>query len=212
MPPVSLLRSYWRVMASPSFVALSLAVTLNFAGLFVYIMSAPVFLMQHLHVSETGFLWLFGPATAGTALGAWFSGRMAGRHTRRESAGYGYQLMGAATAANLLICLLLPPGLPWSVASVVFYTTGMALTFPSLTLLTFDLFPTQRGLASSCQSFIQTTGAALVGAVVAPLVWGTPLRLATGSAVMLAAGLGAFAWYLRTTPAAADGRKLNAER
>ena len=63
--------------------------------------------------------------------------------------------------------------------------------------MAFDLFPEQRGLASSCQGFVQTTGNALTTAVVAPLVWASTLTLAIGEAVMLAAGFAAYLLYLR---------------
>jgi DHA1 family bicyclomycin/chloramphenicol resistance-like MFS transporter len=78
------------------------------------------------------------------------------------------------------------------------YFTGAALGMPSLTLMALDLFPEQRGLASSCQSFVQTTGNTLATAVVAPLVWASTLTLAVGEAVMLAVGLTIFLVYLRT--------------
>ncbi len=198
MNPAFLFRSYSRVLRNPSFVALSVAVTFNFAAVFIYIVSAPVFLLKHLHVSETGFLWLFGPATLGIVCGAWLSGRAAGRITRRQTVAWGYGIMAAAATGNLLLNLLVPPGLPWSVVPIYVYFTGAALGMPSLTLMALDLFPEQRGLASSCQSFVQTTGNTLATAVVAPLVWASTLTLALGEAVMLAVGLTIFLVYLRT--------------
>jgi MFS transporter, DHA1 family, multidrug resistance protein len=129
--------------------------------------------------------------------GAWGSGQLAGRRTRGQTVALGYVIMGTAAAGNVLLNLLVPPGLPWSVVPIFVYFAGSALAMPSLTLLALDLFPTQRGLAASCQSFVQTTGNALTTAVVAPLVWASTLTLAAGQAVMLAMGLAAFALYLR---------------
>lgn len=68
---------------------------------------------------------------------------------------------------------------------------------PSLTLMALDLFPQQRGVAASCQSFVQTEGNAIATAVVAPLVWATTRSLAVAMAVMLAVGLGAFVVHQR---------------
>ncbi len=192
-----LFRSYRTVLTTAPFVMLSLAVTLNFAAIFIYIVSAPKFLMEHLHVGDTGFLWLFGPATVGMVIGAWGSGRLAGRRTRSQTVALGYVIMGTAAAGNVLLNLLVPPALPWSVVPIFVYFAGSALAMPSLTLMALDLFPAQRGLAASCQSFVQTTGNALTTAVVAPLVWASTLTLAVGQAVMLAMGLAAFALYLR---------------
>jgi Bcr/CflA subfamily drug resistance transporter len=72
-------RTYWQVFTSPPFLFACAALSLNFAGFFIYVLSAPVFLMTHLGIHETGFLWLFGPAMAGLMLGSWLSGRLAGR-------------------------------------------------------------------------------------------------------------------------------------
>ena len=201
-----LARAYWQVLRTLPFVALAFAVTLNFAAVFLYIVSAPQFLIDQLHVGETGFLWLFGPATAGIVSGAWLSGRAAGRLSRRRTVWCGYAIMAVSVAGNLLLNLLLPPMLPWSVLPVMVYFTGSALAMPSLTLMALDLFPAQRGLASSCQSFVQTTGNALTAAVIAPLVWASTLTLALGEGIMLAVGLIAYAVYLglvRAEPAPA---------
>ena len=186
--PSYLAKAYWQVLTSPAFLAVSLAVGLNFVGFFVYILSAPVFMLQHLGVSERGFFWLFGPAMAGLMLGSWISARFAGKRTPAAAVRRGYALMGSAAVANLLISGLLPPALPWSVAPVFVYTLGMSLTMPSLTLAGLDLFPDRRGLASSCQTFLQSLCSALVAGVLAPLLWDSPLHLALGMAGLLAGG------------------------
>jgi DHA1 family bicyclomycin/chloramphenicol resistance-like MFS transporter len=196
MNPRFLLQSYWQVLRTAPFVALSIAVTFNFAAVFVYIVAAPVFLIQHLHVSETGFLWLFGPSTSGIVTGAWLSGRLAGRLSRHRTVWWAYGIMIFAAVGNVILNAVAPPGLPWSVAPIFVYFAGSALAMPSLTLMALDLFPNQRGLAASCQSFVQTSGTAIATAVVAPLVWASTQTLAAGMAVMLAVGLGAFLVYL----------------
>jgi DHA1 family bicyclomycin/chloramphenicol resistance-like MFS transporter len=160
-------------------------------------MSAPVFLMEYLHVSATGFLWLFGPLTLGMAGGAWLSGRVAGRLSPVRTMLWSYLLMGGAAGANLLYHFLRPPALPWSVAPLFFFVFGAALCYPSLTLLALDLFPTKRGLAASCQSFAQTGGAA-VNAVMAPLLWGSMRTLALTQVAALALGLSGLLIYLWT--------------
>ena len=197
MNPGFLLRSYWQVLRTAPFVALSIAVTFNFAAVFIYIVAAPVFLIHHLHVSETGFLWLFGPSTSGIVTGAWLSGRLAGRLSRQKTVWWAYGIMVFAALGNVILNAFVPPGLPWSVAPIFVYFAGSALAMPSLTLMALDLFPEQRGLAASCQSFVQTAGNAIATAVVAPLVWGSTLTLSLGMAVILAVGLGAFVVHQR---------------
>ena len=196
--PVYLARSYWSVLTSLPFVAACLAVTLNFSGFFIYVVSAPVFLMEYLHVSATGFLWLFGPLTFGMAGGAWLSGRLAGRMTPVRTMAWGFAVMGLAAGGNLLFHLLHAPVLPWSVVPLFFFVLGAALCYPSLTLLALDLFPAQRGLAASCQSFAQTGGAA-VNAMIAPLLWGSGLSLGFTQVAALGLGLAALIVYLHST-------------
>ncbi|MGE5386169.1 MAG: multidrug effflux MFS transporter [Betaproteobacteria bacterium] len=181
-------RSYGSVMTHPAFLAAALAISFNFAGFFIYIMSAPVFLMRHLGVSEREFLWLFGPAMAGLMLGSWFSGRLAGKITPRQTIYRGYVIMGVAATLNLALASFFPAGLPWSVLPIFIYTSGMALAMPSLTLLALDLFPAQRGLAASCQTFMQSGFNALVAGLIAPLLWDSTQFLALGMACLLVGG------------------------
>jgi MFS transporter, DHA1 family, multidrug resistance protein len=181
-------RSYWQVMSSPAFLFACAALSLNFGGFFVYILSAPVFLMTHLSLPETAFLWLFGPAMSGLITGAWLSGRLAGKITLSRNIALGYLVMTTATILNIGINLTLAPGLPWSVLPIFVYTAGMSLTMPCLTLLALDPFPAQRGLAASCQTFFQSSFNSLLAALIAPFLWSSTLSLAFGMAGMMTIG------------------------
>lgn len=187
--PLHLWHAYLAVFGHPRFLLLALTVALNFAGFFIYVLSAPVFLMRHLGVSAQGFAWMFVPAVAGMMLGSWLSGRSAGHLSSRRSLAIAYSLMIAAAVANLGLNLAIVPGLPWAVLPLALYTCGMAYSMPILTLLALDLFPARRGLASSCQGTIQTGLNALIAAVVVPLLWDSRLTLAVGMAVFLLLGL-----------------------
>ena len=190
--PAYLGATYWKVLTSPPFLLACAALSMNFGGFFLYILSAPVFLMKHLGVPETGFLWLFGPAMSGLVCGSWLSGRLAGRVSLPRTIGLGYAVMGTAAAINLTVNLALPPGLPWSVAPIFVYTMGMSLAMPCLTIFALDPFPAQRGLAASCQTFFQSSFNGLVAALIAPALWGSTLTLALGMAgLMLTGGLAA---------------------
>ena len=189
-----LARTYWKVLSSPAFLFACGGLALNFAGFFVYVMSAPVFLMRHLGVSETGFLWLFGPAMSGLMSGAWLSGRLAGKLSLRQTILRGYLVMGVAALANIALNLWLPPALPWSVMPIFVYTFGMSLAMPCLTLLALDPFPNQRGLAASCQMCLQAGTNGLVAGVLAPALWGSTRTLAFGmGALMLLGACSAYA-------------------
>jgi DHA1 family bicyclomycin/chloramphenicol resistance-like MFS transporter len=186
--PGYLARTYRRVLTSPPFLAACAALAFNFAGFFIYVLSAPVFLMRHLGVAETGFLWLFGPAMGGLMAGSWASARLAGKLSPARTIGLGYAVMAAAALANLGLNLVAAPGLPHSVAPLFAYTFGMSLAMPVLTLFALDPFPAQRGLAASCQTFLQSGFNGIAAALIAPALWGSPLMLAGGMAGLLILG------------------------
>lgn len=192
--PGPLARGYLHVMTSREFLLACGGLSFNFAAFFLYVMSAPVFLMRHLGVPVTGFFWLFGPAMAGLLAGSWLSGRLAGRLTPSRTIARGYLAMGLAALVNLLICAFLPPGLPWSVLPIPLFTLGMSLAMPSLTLLALDPFPERRGMAASCQMFLQSTMNGVLAGVIAPALWGSTPMLAAGMAGLL--GLGALSTWL----------------
>jgi DHA1 family bicyclomycin/chloramphenicol resistance-like MFS transporter len=194
--PAYLGRTYWKVLTSPRFLFVCSALTLNFAGFFLYVLSAPVFLMGHLGLSEREFLWLFGPSMTGLMTGAWISGRLAGKLSPSRTIAAGYLAMGSAAALNLIINLTLPPGIPWSVAPIFLYTLGMAVAMPNLTLIALDPYAAQRGLAASCQTFLQAGFNAVVAALIAPLLWGSTLNLALGmGGLMLLGGISAWQYH-----------------
>ena len=194
LQPAYLGRAYWKVMTSPPFLLACAALSLNFLGFFVYVLSAPTFLMTHLGLPETAFLWLFGPAMAGLMSGSWLSGRLAGKISAGRTIALGYAVMGGAAIVNLGINLTLSPALPWSVLPLFPYTLGMALAMPSLTILALDPFPAQRGLAASCQTFFQSGFNSLAAALIVPLLWGATLTLALGMAgLMILGGIAALA-------------------
>ena len=191
--PGYLLHAYRKVLTSPHFLLACSALACNFGGFFLYVLSAPAFLMTHLGLPETGFLWLFGPTMCGLLAGSWLSGRLAGKLSRAKTIRLGYGVMGVAAAANLGLNLALPPGLPWSVLPLPLYTLGMSLAMPCLTLHALDPFPQQRGLAASCQTFLQSAFNGMAAGLIAPALWGSTLTLALGMAgLMLLGGLAAW--------------------
>jgi DHA1 family bicyclomycin/chloramphenicol resistance-like MFS transporter len=187
--PKFLLHSYVRTLTHPRFLAAAFAAALNFTAIFLYITSAPVFLMRHLHLRETQFFWLFGPVTFGMMLGAALSGRLAGRVRPKRTVLLGYSGMVFAALANIAFHSLHRAQLPWSVAPLFVYTIGMALAMPNVVLFGLDIFPAQKGLAASCQAFLMTGLNALTAGVLSPLANASPLRLATTSALLTGAGL-----------------------
>jgi DHA1 family bicyclomycin/chloramphenicol resistance-like MFS transporter len=185
------------VLSHGRFGAAAGAAALNFAGMFLYISSAPALLLTHLHLKETQFFWLFGPMTAGMMLGSAASGRLAGVATPWQTVAAGYVLMGLSATANLVGHALTGPALPWSILPLSVYAFGMSLAMPSLTLFGLDLFPHRKGLASSCQAFVLTAGNALTAGILSPWAGRSTTLLAGVQFCLLVAGGGSTLAFLR---------------
>jgi len=177
----SLWTSYGQIATDPLFFFLAVAAAMNFGGVFLYVASAPAFVLKLLGLSPTGFPWLFVPLIGGITLGAWMSGRLAGRIPLVQIVAFGYLAMGAANLANLAVAALLPhPAVPWSVLPLSLDAFGFSLAAPALTLLALDRFPNQRGAASSVQACLALVTNALLAGLASPVLSGSPLRLAAG--------------------------------
>jgi DHA1 family bicyclomycin/chloramphenicol resistance-like MFS transporter len=196
LEPIFLARSYWKVLTNRPFLMACGSMALTNAGLFIYILGAPVFLMKHLHLRETQFVFLFLPISIALIAGSWMSSRFAGRISGRHTIFIGYAIAAFAAIGNFFLNLLVPPTLPWAIVPIFVYVMGMSLAMPSLTLITLDLFPSQRGLASSCQGFISLAFNSVVSAFVA-LTWGTTLSLAMTMLLMLGVGVAMICTYFR---------------
>ena len=192
----NLLRGYWQLGLDPRFLLLALASGVPFNGSFLYVLSAPAFLGEHLGLAPTQFFWLFMLTIGGIMLGAWVSGRMAGRIAPARQIRYGFVVMVASALVNLGANWFFTADVSWALFPLGVFTFGWAMMVPVVTLLVLDLHPTRRGMASSLQMFIGSTANGLVAGVVAPLVMHSPLALATASLGMLCVGL--LAWvYVR---------------
>ena len=190
-----LVRDYRRIGSNPRFVRLALAGSLAFGGIFLYIASAPVFVMQHLRLGEGDFAWLFIPTIGGMTAGSFLSGRMAGRTTPTRQVVIGFTCAAVSAVLNVGYVALAPQlTLPWAVLPIFLGGLGMALIFPILALAVLDMYPHQRGLASSLQAFVQLMISTVVAGVVSPLLNASPLHLALGQAAFFACGFAFWFW------------------
>ena len=196
LQPAKVFSNFQRVFSHREFFPLAITVGCNFSGFFLYVLSAPVFLLEHLKISNQGFGWLFVPTVTGMILGSYASRRLAGKRTPEQTVALAYQVMFAAAALNVLLCLTIQPSVPWSVVPIMAYNFGMALAMPTISLLALDLFPTLRGLVSSAQAFIQTALGVVSAGLVAPLLYHWPLGLALGMAAYMLVGYAAWRRYL----------------
>ncbi|HJV84151.1 MAG TPA: multidrug effflux MFS transporter [Noviherbaspirillum sp.] len=173
-----ILGNYGLVLQHPRFLLLVFALALASIGYFVYIASAPHFVIDVLHLTETSFAWLFIPVVIGLVGGAGMAGRLAHHWSPVRLITLGYVLVGLSAAANLLYASIFPAQVPWAVLPLLLYTFGVSVASPSIMVLTLNVFPAMRGLAASMQAFFQTLMYAAVSALVAPLVAQSALRLA----------------------------------
>jgi MFS transporter, DHA1 family, multidrug resistance protein len=198
LAPKRLLRDYVAIFVNPRFQRLAAAGTFNFGALFLYIASAPVFVLDFLHLNQRQFGWFFVPMISGMMLGAFVSGRTAGRVSGRKLSGIGFACCGAAAAVNIGYNLLVDaPALPWAVLPISLNAFGIALVFPILTLAILDMYPRQRGSASSLQAFTSLVSNALIAGVLSPLLSHHPLNLALGAAGFTLLGWGFWRWEMQ---------------
>jgi DHA1 family bicyclomycin/chloramphenicol resistance-like MFS transporter len=188
-----LLRGYKHVFSNLGFLALSVGVGAAFGGYFLYILSAPAFIREHLHLGATDFHWLFVPGMMGMMGGSWLSGRLAGRWSDQRTLCLAFAIMAASALANLATSELWPDSRFLAVLPLAVYNLGVALAMPNMTLISLDMYPQNRGMAASCQSFIQTLFGATIAATLAPWLWHSRTGLAFGMLTLGALG-GLLVW------------------
>jgi len=196
----NLMQGYWQLGMDPRFLLLALASGVPFNGMFLYVLSAPVFLGEHLGLAPTQFFWFFALTIGGIMCGAWVSGRMAGRLAPKQQIKYGFSIMLVIGVINLLANLLFKAHVAWALFPLAVFSFGWAMMVPVVTLLVLDLHPTRRGMASSLQAFIASTANGLVAGIVAPLVMHSTIYMAATSLFMMGVGLLAWVFVRRRWP------------
>jgi len=196
----NLMQGYWKLGLDPRFILLALASGIPFNGMFLYVLSAPVFLGEHMALLPTQFFWFFVLTISGIMAGAFVSGRMAGRLAPKQQIKYGFSIMLSIAVINLLANALFTAHVSWAMFPVAIFSFGWAMMVPVVTLLVLDLHPDRRGMASSLQAFIGSSANGLVAGVIAPLVMHSTVGLAAASLAMLSVGLLAWVWLHKRWP------------
>jgi DHA1 family bicyclomycin/chloramphenicol resistance-like MFS transporter len=196
----NLMQGYWKLGLDPRFLFLALASGIPFNGMFLYVLSAPVFLGEHLAMAPTQFFWFFVLTISGIMAGAYVSGRMAGKVTPKRQIRYGFVIMLSIAMLNVLANALFKANMYWAMLPVAIFAFGWAMMVPVITLLVLDLHPDRRGMASSLQAFIGSSANGLVAGVIAPLVMHSTFALACASLAMLGVGLSSWLWLHQRWP------------
>jgi DHA1 family bicyclomycin/chloramphenicol resistance-like MFS transporter len=189
-----LARGYGSFASDLRFWLLVLASGIPFNGMFLYVLSAPVFLGEILGLAPDRFFWFFLLTISGIMGGAWVSGRMAGRVEPRRQIAIGLWIMSGVAIANVALNATFPATVGWALVPITLYAFGWALMVPVVTLMVLDLVPERRGMASSFQAAVGATANGLVAGVLAPAVMHSAFALAVTSLCLLAIGL--VAWLL----------------
>ncbi len=189
----NLMQGYWQLGLDPRFLLLALASGVPFNGMFLYVLSAPAFLGEHLALAPTQFFWFFVLTIGGIMGGAWVSGRMAGKVTPKRQIRIGFAIMLLIAVLNLIANLFFKAHVSWALLPIAIFAFGWALMVPVVTLLVLDLHPERRGMASSLQAFIGASANGLVAGLIAPLVMHSTALLAASSLAMMCVGL--LAWF-----------------
>lgn len=190
----NLMQGYRNIASSGNFMMLALASGIPFNGMFLYVLSAPVFLGDHLHLPPAHFFWFFMTTIAGIMGGSWLSGRLAGRIKPHHQIRHGFLIMVLVSVLNLVLNLLFVPQVWWALPVLGIYAFGWALMVPVVTLMVLDLMPERRGMASSFQACIGSVANGLVAGVIAPLVMHSTVGLAVASLLMMSVGMLAWLW------------------
>ena len=197
----NLLAGYWQLGADPRFLLLALASGVPFNGMFLYILSAPVFLGEHLQLQPQQFFWCFLVTIGGIMSGAWVSGRVAGKLSQKRQIRNGFVIMLCIGVVNLIANLLFTAHVSWALWPLGIFAFGWAMMVPVVTLLILDLHPDRRGMASSLQMFIGSGSNGIVAGLIAPWVMHSTVGLATASLCMMGIGLVAWIFLRRHWPA-----------
>ena len=189
-----LLRGYWRLSSNPRFFLLALASGIPFNGMFLYVLSTPVFLGEHLKLGPGQFFWFFTLTIAGIMGGSFLSGRLAGRIKPRHQIRHGFVIMLLVSLANVALNLLFDAQAWWALWPIAIYAFGWALMVPVITLMVLDLAPDRRGMASSLQACVGSIANGFVAGAIAPLVMHSTVALALASLLMMSIGIVAWVW------------------
>ncbi len=185
----SVLSRYRDLLIDKNYIFLILAVSFNFSAFFLYVLSSPIFLMQHLNLSSSQFGYLFIPTVTGMILGSFISKKTAGIISPAKMLKIAYLWMLFITSLNLIFCLFSPSIIFVNIGLIALYNIGMAAAMPLISIKALDCFPKARGTAASGQAFSQMLVSSVVAGLVIPIIWGSLATLAIGMLVIFSLGL-----------------------
>jgi DHA1 family bicyclomycin/chloramphenicol resistance-like MFS transporter len=192
-----LLRNYAGVIRDKVFTALSIAYGVMFGGFAFLIGAAPDYVTNVLKLPETAFGYVFVPLVVGLISGSILAVRGASRLRHNHLIALGFSMMSLSCVLNITyLAIVGQPVVPWAVMPIAIYSFGLSIAVPSMTLTVLARVPHLAGMAASVLGFIQMIFFTICSGWLAPLVYGSAMRLA----VALATGvvLSGVAWLAIT--------------
>jgi DHA1 family bicyclomycin/chloramphenicol resistance-like MFS transporter len=122
--PRPLMAGYWKLGSDPRFFLLALASGVPFNGMFLYILSAPVFLGELLQLEPQQFFWCFVITIGGIMGGAMVSGRVAGKILPKRQIRNGFVIMLVIGVINLVANLLFKAHVSWALLPLGIFSFG----------------------------------------------------------------------------------------
>jgi len=171
---------YKTIFSDKEFLLLVIALGANFSGFFLYVLSSPVFIVNHLGLTATQFGYLFVPTVSGMILGSFLSKKSAGKLSHKKTIKIAYLWMGLVVISNVIFCAFFEVKRPINIGFVALYNIGMSMAMPVLSIAALDRFKNIRGTASSAQAFIQMLLSTVSAGLLVPFLWFSPLGLALG--------------------------------
>ncbi|VFR19793.1 Multidrug resistance transporter, Bcr/CflA family [plant metagenome] len=190
------------LLRDPHYRGMTLAASLLVASQAFLIGSAPDFVGHVLGLPETALAVLFLPLVAGAMAGALLAARLPSRWASTWTIPGAYTLMAGGSLANVFYLASAPtPALPWAVVLPAFFTGGLAMVMPALTLRALARAPSRAGMAASLLGFSQMMAFSLVAGWCVPLIYGRPLRMALIMLACTGVSMTLWMWMRLRTPA-----------
>lgn len=201
--PASLVSALAGPARYPSYHLVAWAAAFSFAGQFLYIGAAPIFVVDLLGLGELDFWVFFVPMIAGLTTGAFISGRAAGKVPRERLITVAIAFAVAGAGVNVLLAAIPATSaeLPYAVVGPALIAVGTGTAYPSQQLILMDMFPESRGAAVSLFTFFTLVLNAVIASTLAPAVTDTVLHMALAAMGLVALGLLSWTVHLRTRAA-----------
>jgi DHA1 family bicyclomycin/chloramphenicol resistance-like MFS transporter len=186
------------VLSDGPYLRLAFAGMFGFSAQFIYIVGAPIIMLQLLGKGEQDFWMLFVPFVVGMILGYFMNARLAHRVPTQRLVSIAMVALVTSSLAGVVVAFVAGNHLPWVMVFPPVIAFSMAVSFPILQLAMLDRFPTRRGAAASGQSFTQLLFNSLLSGVIVTIVATSMASIAVTSAVFAILGASFWLWHVRS--------------